>query len=89
MMEITVLQSLKILRRLKNYHSVLCLKEYKQKYDKLDNLKARIESNKKRKKEVLTNVSDIYNELYYIYKNKYNKKIDTLSAENKNLLDNK
>ena len=65
------------------------MKEYELKYDKLDNLKARIESNKKRKKEVLTNVSDIYNELYYIYKNKYNKKIDTLSAENKNLLDNK
>ena len=50
------------------------MKEYEQKYDKLDNLKARIESNKKRKKEVLTNVSDIYNEFYYIYKNKYNKK---------------
>ena len=27
--------------------------------------------------------------MYYIYKNKYTKKIDTLSAENKNLLDNK
>ena len=49
------------------------LKEYKQKYDKLDNLKTRIGSNKKRKKEVLTNVSDIYNEFYYIYKNKHKK----------------
>ena len=38
---------------------------------------------------MLTNVSDIYNELYYIYKNKYNKKIDTLSAENKKLIDYK
>ena len=37
------------------------MKEYKQKYDKLDNLKARIESNKKRKKEVLVIVIFIMN----------------------------
>ena len=65
------------------------LKEYKQKYKKLDNLKTRIGSNKKRKKEVLTNVSDIFNEFYYFYKNKHNKKRDTLSTENENLLDYK
>ena len=32
---------------------------------------------------MLTNVGDIYNELYDIYKSKYNKKIDRLSAKDK------
>ena len=64
------------------------MKEYKQKYDKLDNLKARIESNKKRKKEVLVIVIFIMNCITFTKINT-TKKIDTLSAENKNLLDNK
>ena len=32
---------------------------------------------------MLTNAGDIYNELYDIYKSKYNEKIDRLSAKNK------
>ena len=44
---------------------------------------------KTKKKEVLINAGDIYNELYYTYKNKYNKKIDRLSAKNKKKLDYK
>ena len=44
------------------------MKEYKQKFNKLDDLKTRTESNKNRKRDVLTNVGDIYNELYDIYK---------------------
>ena len=32
---------------------------------------------------MLTNVGDIYNELYDVYKSKYNEKIDKLSAKNK------
>ena len=38
---------------------------------------------------MLTNVGDIYNELYDFYKNKYNKKIYSLDAENKKKLDYK
>ena len=38
---------------------------------------------------MLTNVGDIYNALYDIYKCKYNKKIDRLSAKNKIKLDYK
>ena len=38
---------------------------------------------------MLTNVSDIYNELYDIYKSKYNKNIDRLSANNKKKFDYK
>ena len=58
------------------------MKEYKQKFNKLDDLKTRTESNKKRKREVLTNVGDIYNELYHIYKSN-NDKINSLDAKNK------
>ena len=32
---------------------------------------------------MLTNVGDIYNKLYYTYKNKYNKKINTLDTKNR------
>ena len=59
------------------------MKEYKQKFNKLDDLKTRTESNKKRKRGVLTNVGDIYNELYDIYKSKNNKRINSLDAKNK------
>ena len=38
---------------------------------------------------MLTNVGDIYNELYDIYKSKYNKKVDKLSANNKKKFDYK
>ena len=38
---------------------------------------------------MLTNVSDIYNELYDIYKSKYNKNIDRLSGNNKKKFDYK
>ena len=56
------------------------MKEY---YKKFNNLNKRTKDNKKRKEEVLTNVGDIYNELHGIYKSKYNKKMDRLSAKSK------
>ena len=49
-------------------------KECHKKFNSLNNLKTRRKDNEKRKKEVLNNVGDIYNELYDIYKRKYNKK---------------
>ena len=65
------------------------MKEYHQKFNKLNNLKTRIKYNEKRKREVLTNIDDVYNEFYYNYKNRYNKKIDELSANNKKQFDYK
>ena len=38
---------------------------------------------------MLTNGGDIYNELYYIYKNIYNKKINSLNTKNRIKLDYK
>ena len=65
------------------------MKEYHEKFNSLNNLKPQTKDNKKLKQEVLTDVGDIYNELYDIYKSKYNKKIDRLSAKNKKNLDYK
>ena len=50
------------------------MKEYHKKFNKLNNLKPRTNDNKNKRSEVLIHVGDIYNELYYIYKSKYNKK---------------
>ena len=65
------------------------MKKHRKKFNSLNNLKTRTKDNEKRKKEVLTNVGDIYNELYDIYKSKYSKKIDKLSAKNKTKLNYK
>ena len=65
------------------------MKEYHKKVNSLNKLKPQKENNKKRKQEVLTNVGDIYNELYDIYKSKYNKNINSLDAKNKKKLDYK
>ena len=63
------------------------MKEYHKKFNSLNNLKPRTEDNEKRKQDVLTNVGDIYNELYGIYKSKYNKKINRLNVKTKKKLD--
>ena len=85
-MQIIVLPSLKILTiSLGSMFNIM--KEYHQKFNKLNNLKTRTKDNEKRKQEVLTNVGNIYNELYDIYKSKQNKKIYSLNAKNKKNLD--
>ena len=58
--------------------------KYHKKFNKLSNLKPGTKDTKNERLEVLIHVGGIYNELYYIYKNKYDKKkIDKLSANNK------
>ena len=65
------MQSLEILAILKNYHLMFNLmKEYHKNFNSLNKLKPQKENNKKRKQELLTNVGDIYIELYDIYKSK-------------------
>ena len=46
------------------------MKEYHKKFNSLKKLKPQKENNKKRKQKLLTNVGDIYNEFYDIYKRK-------------------
>ena len=59
------------------------MKEYHKKFNSLNKLKPQKENNEKQKQEVLTNVGYIYNELHDVYKSKYSKKIDKLSAKDK------
>ena len=65
------------------------MKEYHKKFNKLNNLKLRTKDNENLKQKVLTNVGNIYNELYDIYKSKYKQKIDKLSTKNKKKFDYK
>ena len=50
------------------------MKDHHKKFNSLNKLKAQKEINEKRKQDVLTNIGDIYNELYDVYKSKYGKK---------------
>ena len=86
------MQSLEILMILKNYHSIQMfnlMREYHKKFTSLKNLVLRTKNNKELKQEVIVNASNIYNELYYIYKNRSNKKINSLGTKNRIKLDYK
>ena len=65
------------------------MRKYHKKFTSLNNLVLRTENNKELKQEVLINAGDIYNKLYYIYQNKYNKKINSLDTKNRTKLDYK
>ena len=59
------------------------MKEHYKKFNSLNKLKPQEENDEKQKQDVLINVGDIYNELYDIYKSKYNKKINSLGTKDK------
>ena len=65
------------------------MRMYQKKFTGLNDLTQRTENKEELKQEVLSNAGDIYNELYYIYKNKYNKKINSLDTKNRIKLDYK
>ena len=65
------------------------MKDHHQKLNSLINLKPRTRDNKNKRLEVIIHAGNIYNELYNIYRSKYNKKIDILSAKNEKKLDYK
>ena len=65
------------------------MKEHHKKFTTLKNLVSKTKDNEKLKQKVLINAGDIYNELYDIYKNKYNKKINSLNRKNRKKFDYK
>ena len=65
------------------------MKEHHEKFTSLKNVVLQTEGNEQLKQEVLINAGDIYNELYEIYKNKYNKKINNLNTKNRKKFDYK
>ena len=71
---------------LKNCHSILFTKKLNKFNDKINSFTKINPQKKTRTKELknkeLFNVRDLYNELYYIYKDKYNKEINNLDTKN-------
>ena len=63
------------------------LKSFHKQFTSLKNVAPRTKDNENKKKEVLNNAEDLYNELYYIYKDKYIEKENNLNKKNfKNLI---
>ena len=63
------------------------MKEHYKKLNSLIDLKPRSRENKNKRLEVIIHAGDIYSKLYDIYRSKYNKEIEILSAKNKKKLD--
>ena len=64
---------------LKNYHLIPCTKNWmmlKKKFNKLKICNLQTDKNKVLKPKVLDYVGDLFNDLYYIYKDKYNEEKD-------------
>ena len=59
------------------------LNDLKKRFSKLNTVNQQTDENKALKPKVLGNVGDLFNELYYIYKGKYNEKKDSLNTKNK------
>ena len=73
---------------LKNYHLTLCTKklnDFKKELNKLKTVDPQANENRVLKPKVLDNVGDLFNEIYYIYKDKYNEEKDGLITKNKNV----
>ena len=59
------------------------LNDFKKRFNKLKTVDPQTNENKVLKPKVLDNVGDLFNELYYIYKGKYNEENDGLNTKNK------
>ena len=55
----------------------------------LKNVGSRKKEKKELKNKVLSNAKNLYNKLYYIYEDKYNREIKSLDTKNKEKFDHK
>ena len=65
------------------------LKKFNKTFTGLKNVIPRTNANKKLKEKVLDDAGNLFNDLYYIYKDKYNEEINSLYTENKKKFDYK
>ena len=65
------------------------LNDFHKKFTRFKNLAPRTKDKKILKDKVLSNVGNLYNGLYYIYKDKYNEKINNVDTKNKKKLNYK
>ena len=59
------------------------LNDFHKKFTRFKIVVSRTKDKKILKNKVLSNAGNLYNDLYYIYKDKYNKEINSLNTENK------
>ena len=65
------------------------MKDHHKKFNDLINLRPRSKENKGKRFEIIVHAKNVYNKLYNIYRSKYYKKIESLTAKNKKKLDYK
>ena len=61
------------------------LNDFKRRFNKLKTVHPQTNENKVLKPKFLDNVGDLFNYLYYIYKDKYNEEKDGLNTKNKKI----
>ena len=59
------------------------LNDFKKRFNKFKAVNSERDENIALKQKVLGNVEDLFNDPYYIYKDKYNKEKDGLNTKNK------
>ena len=57
------------------------LNDFKKRFNKLKTVNPQTDKNKELKSKVLDNVGDFSNELYYVYKDKYNEEKESLNTK--------
>ena len=62
------------------------LNDFKKRFNKLKTVDPQTNENKVLKPKVLGNAEDLFYELYYIYKDKYNEEKDGLNTKKKKIL---
>ena len=61
------------------------LNDFKKRFNKLKTVNPQTDKNKELKSKVLDNVGDFSNELYYVYKDKYNEEKESLNTKKKKI----
>ena len=59
------------------------LKNFNKNFTGLKNIIPQTKANEKLKEKVLDNARNLFNDLYYIYKDKYNEEINSLDTKNR------
>ena len=62
------------------------LNDFHKKFTRFKIVAPRTKDKRILKNKVLSNAGNLYNDLYYIYRDKYNKEINRLNTENKTSL---
>ena len=65
------------------------LKNFNKKFTVLKKVIPQTKNNKKLKEKVLDNAENLFNDLHYIYKDKYNEEINSMDTKNKKKFDYK